>query len=266
MKLLENKKGIVMGVANERSIAWGIAKFLQEQGAELVLSYQPGPLEDRVRKLAESIGCENVFPCDGACDDSMVKFFNKSQDVLKTFDFMVNGMAYANKEALKGEYSATTREDFKQALDISCYSFTKSVALARKHMVNRGSCLALTYYGAEKWMPHYNVMGVAKAALEASVKYLAADLGPGGVRVNAISAGPIRTLASSGIGDFRYILDWCARNAPLGKNVTQEDVAKAAAFLLSDLGEGVTGEIMHVDAGYNIVGMKRPDAEDIILK
>jgi enoyl-[acyl-carrier protein] reductase I len=196
----------------------------------------------------------------------MNMFFDRLGQKWSSFDFIVNGMAYANKEDLTGRYMDISREGFLKALDISCYAFTRSVALSQKFMQNGGSCLALTYYGAEKWMPHYNIMGVAKAALEASVRYLAADVGPLGIRVNAISAGPIRTLAASGIGDFRYILDWCAKNAPLQKNTTIEDVGNGALYLLSDLGSNVTGEILHVDSGYNIVGMKNPDSTDIQLR
>jgi enoyl-[acyl-carrier protein] reductase I len=195
----------------------------------------------------------------------MTKFFTQVGPALKGVDFMVNGMAFANKEALTGDYVDTSREDFKFAHEISCYSFTKSVALVKKYMAHGGSCLGLTYYGAEKWMPHYNVMGVAKAALEASIRYLSADLGRHGIRVNGLSAGPVRTLASSGIGDFNYILEWCGRNSPLERNVSLEEIGSAAGFLLSDWASGITGEILHVDAGYNIIGMKNPNAIDITL-
>ena len=254
--LFKGKKGVVIGVANNMSIVWGIADFLHKQGAELAFSFQPGVLESRVRPLAESLGSPFIYPCDGADDQSMEKFFNELGNVWDSFDFIVNGMAFANKDELVGRYINTSREGFLTALNISCYSFTKSVALAEPFMKNGGSCLALSYYGAEKWVPNYNVMGVAKAALEASVKYLAADMGPLGIRVNAISAGPIRTLAASGISDFRQILDWCQHHSPMRKNTTIEDIGKSAAYLLGDLSTNVTGEVLHVDGGYHIVGMK----------
>ncbi len=255
----EGKRGLIMGVANERSIAWGIAETLSSLGAQLAFSYQ-GVFENRVRSLAASVNSPFVFECDGSDDASMETFFNELEKVWGSFDFLVNGMAFANKDELQGRYVDTSRDGFLMALNVSCFSFTKSVALSERFMKNGGSCLSLTYYGAEKWMPHYNVMGVAKAALESSVKYLAADMGIKGIRVNAISAGPIRTLAASGIGDFRYILDWCESNAPLRKNTTIEDVGKGAAYLLSDWSSNVTGEIMHIDGGYNIVGMKSVEA------
>lgn len=266
MSLFKGKKGVIIGVANDRSIAWGIADALKKQGAEIALSFQPGPLESRVRALAKTIDAPFVYECDGAEDASMEKFFNELSNQWDSFDFMVNGMAFANKDELTGRYVDTSRAGFLKAMEISCYGFTKSVSLAEKFMKNGGSCLALTYYGAEKWMPHYNVMGVAKAALEGSIRYLAADLGGKNIRVNGISAGPIRTLAASGIGDFRYILDWCANNAPLKRNTTIEEVGNSAAYLLSDWASNVTGEILHVDSGYNIVGMKNPTAPDINLE
>lgn len=265
MRLFEGKRGVIIGVANDRSLAWGIAQFLHEQGAKLAFSYQPGVLESRVRKLAGDVQSEFVHECDAAEDASMEAFFDKLRGTWDSFDFLVNGVAFANKEDLKSRYVDTSREGFLKALDVSCYSFTKSVALAESFMPNGGSCLALTYYGAEKWMPHYNVMGVAKAALEASVRYLAADLGEKNIRVNAISAGPIRTLAASGIGEFTYILDWCKYNAPLQRNTTIKDVGGGAAYLLSDWGSNVTGEVLHIDGGYNIVGMKNPSAPDITV-
>lgn len=265
MQLFEGKKGLIIGVANDRSIAWGIANALHQQGAQIAFSFQPGPLESRVQKLANSINSPFVYQCDGASDASMEEFFQELGKKWDSFEFLVNGMAFANKEDLTDRYVDISRAGFLKALEISCYSFTKSVALSEKFMPNGGSCLALSYYGAEKWMPHYNIMGVAKSALESSVRYLAADLGPKNIRVNAISAGPIRTLAASGIGEFRYILDWCANNAPLRKNTTIDDVGKSAAYLLSDWGSNVTGEILHVDGGYHIVGMKNPDAPDINL-
>lgn len=263
MKLFEGKRGVIMGVANERSLTWGVAQFLHEQGAQLAFSFQPGPLEERVRKLAEPLGSPYIAECDGSDDLSMQSFFGGISDVWDSFDFLVNGMAFANKEELTGRYVDTSRDGFLKAMEISCYSFTKSVQLAEKFMIRGGSCLALSYYGAEKWMPHYNVMGVAKAALEASVRYLAADMGGLSIRVNAISAGPIRTLAASGIGDFKYILSWCQKNSPLQRNVTIQEVGASAGYLLSDLSSAVTGEIHHVDAGYNIVGMKNPEAPDM---
>lgn len=267
MNLFEGKRGLIMGVANERSLSWGIAEFLNKHGADIALSFQPGPLESRVRALGEKIKSPFISACDGGSDDSMEEFFEKLNTVWDSFDFVVNGMAFANKEDLVGRYVETSRASFCKAIEISCYAFTKTIALSEKFMKNHGgACLALSYYGAEKWMPHYNVMGVAKAALESSVRYLAADMGPLKIRVNAISAGPIRTLASAAIGDFKYILDWCEHNSPLQSNVTIEDVAGGAAYLLSDLSKNVTGEILHIDAGYNIVGMKNPNAKDIIIR
>jgi len=265
MRLCEGKRGLIMGVANERSLVWGIAKTLHEHGAQLAFSYQ-GPLKTRVEQLAETVNSEFTYECDGGDDLSMSTFFDRLGDKWDSFDFVVNGMAFANKEDLTGRYLDVSRAGFLKALEISCYSFTKTVALSEKFMKNGGSCLALSYYGAEKWMPHYNVMGVAKAALEASIRYLAADVGPLGIRVNGISAGPIRTLAASGIGDFRYILDWCARNAPLQRNTSIEDVGNGALYLLSDLGSNVTGEILHVDGGYNVVGMKNPEAKEVEIR
>lgn len=265
MNLCEGKRALIMGVANERSLAWGIAKTLSDNGAQLAFSYQ-GPLKTRVEELAASVNAEFVGECDGSDDLSMMTFFDNLEKKWSSFDILVNGMAYANKEDLTGKYLEVSRSGFAKALDVSCFAFTKSVNLSQRFMKNGGSCLALSYYGAEKWMPHYNVMGVAKAALEASIRYLAADVGPFGIRVNGISAGPIRTLAASGIGDFRYILDWCAKNAPLQKNTTIEDVGNGALYLLSDLGANVTGEILHIDGGYNIVGMKNPDSADIQIR
>lgn len=262
-KLFDNKKGLIMGVANDRSLVWGIAKVLKDQGADLAFSYQPGPLEERVRKLANSVDSTFIAPCDGASDSSIRNFFRDLKQHWERFDFVVNGMAFAEKEELKGRYLDTSRKGFLKAMDVSCYSFTHIMKYVVDFMSHGGSALALTYHGSTKVMPHYNVMGVAKAALEASIRYLAVDLGHCGIRVNAISAGPVRTLASSGISDFRYILDWCRYNSPLQQNVSLEQVGMSAAYLLSEMASGVTGEIHYVDSGYNIIGMKNPSAPDI---
>ena len=261
--LLAGRKGLVMGVANDRSLAWGIARAAAAHGAELAFTYQGGALEKRVRPLAESVGSSVVLPCDVAEEESLDRAFGDLAERWGALDFAVHAIAWSDKEALKGRYIDTARDNFARTLDISCYSFTAVCARARPLMTGGGSLLTLTYYGAERVMPHYNVMGVAKAALEASVRYLAVDLGRENIRVNAISAGPIRTLAASGIGDFRYILKWNEYNAPLRRNVTIGDVGGAAAFLLGPLGAGVTGEVLHVDAGYHVVGMKAVDAPDI---
>ncbi len=258
--LMAGKRGLVMGVANERSIAWGIASMAHAQGAELAFTYQGEALAKRVKPLAESVGSSIMLPCDVAEDSSIDEVFSELSKRWDRLDFLVHAIAYADKDELKGKYLNTSRDNFVRSLDISCYSFTAVSQRAVPMMNAGGSLLTLTYYGAERVMPHYNVMGVAKAALEASVRYLAADLGHQGIRVNAISAGPIRTLAASGIGDFRYILKWNEYNAPLRRNVSLDQVGGAALYLLSDLSTGVTGEVHHVDAGYHVVGMMATDA------
>ena len=262
-QLMKGKKGLVMGVANANSIAWGIASQLAAQGAELAFTYLGESLERRVRPLAESVGAKLVVPCDVTDDGSMADAFVEIENTFGTLDFVVHSIAFADKDELKGKYLQTTRANFLRTLEISCYSFTDVCRRAVPLMTAGGSLLTLTYSGAERVMPHYNVMGVAKAALEASVRYLAVDLGGDKIRVNAISAGPIKTLAASGIGDFRYILKWNQLNSPLKRNVTIEDVGGAGLYLLSDLSAGVSGEIHHVDCGYHVVGMKAVDAPDI---
>jgi len=261
--LMAGKKGLIMGVANDRSLAWGIAKAVHAQGAEVGFTFQGEALEKRVRPLAASLGSHFVVDCDVTSETSVASVFGAIADRWGGLDFLAHAIAFSDKEELKGKYVDTTRANFLRTLDISCYSFTDICRRAAPFMTNGGSLLTLTYYGAERVMPHYNVMGVAKAALEASVRYLAADLGGQNIRVNAISAGPIKTLAASGIGDFRYILKWNQYNAPLKRNVTIEDVGGAATYLLSDLSAGVTGEVHHVDCGYHVVGMKAVDAPDI---
>lgn len=261
--LLAGRKGLVMGVANDRSLAWGISRTVAAHGANLGFTYQGEALAKRVGPLAESVGSTLVIPCDVTDEASMDAVFEHVATEWGSLDFVVHAIAYSDKEELKGRYVDTSRENFLRSLDISCYSFTSVCRRAADLMPDGGSMLTLTYYGAERVVPHYNVMGVAKAALEASVRYLSADLGRDNIRVNAISAGPIKTLAASGIGDFRYILKWNEYNSPLKRNVTIDDVGGAALFLLSDLGAGVTGEVMHVDAGYHVVGMKAVDAPDI---
>ncbi len=262
--LLSGKRGVIMGVANERSLAWGIASACAAQGADLAFTFQGEALEKRVRPLAASVGSDLLAPCDVADDASIDAAFGAVAARWDRIDFLVHAIGYADKQFLRGRYLDTPRAAFLQALDISCYSFAAVTRRAEALMPAGGSVLTLSYLGAEKVVPHYNVMGVAKAALEASVRYLAADLGKSQIRVNAISAGPIRTLAAAGgIGDFRYILRWNQYNAPLGRNVTIEDVGGAGVYLLSDLAAGVTGEVHHVDCGYHIVGMKNPDAPDI---
>ncbi len=258
--LMAGKRGLIMGVANDRSIAWGIARAVHGQGAELGFTFQGEALEKRVRPLAQSLGSGLVLPCDVASDESIESVFAAVEESWGGLDFLVHAIAYANKDELKGKYLNTSRENFVRSLDISCYSFTAVAQRAAAMMGDGGSLLTLTYYGAERVMPHYNVMGVAKAALEASVRYLASDLGKDQIRVNAISAGPIKTLAASGIGDFRYILKWNEYNSPLKRNVTLDQVGGAAVYLLSDLSNGVTGEIHHVDSGYHVVGMMAVDA------
>ncbi len=261
--LMKGKRGLIMGVANKMSLAWGISEALHDAGADLAFSFQGEALEKRVRPLAESVGSKLVIPCDVSDQASIDALFEVLKKEWGTFDFVVHAIGFSDKNELRGRYSDTSRANFLMTMDISCYSFT-AIARAAQPMMNKGgSLLTLTYYGAEKVMPHYNVMGVAKAALETSVKYLARDLGDDGIRVNAISAGPIKTLAASGIGDFRYILKWNELNSPLRRNVTIEDVGKAGLYFLSDLSSGVTGEVHHVDAGYHVMGMKREDAPDI---
>lgn len=254
-KLMAGKRGLIMGVANDRSIAWGIAQVAAQHGAELAFTFQGEALEKRVRPLAASVGSDLVVPCDVTNDAAIDATFAEIEKKWGKLDFVVHAIAFSDKKELDGMYLDTTRSNFNLTMDISCYSFTAVAQRAVKLMKDGGSLITLSYYGAERVMPHYNVMGVAKAALEASVRYLAADLGRQNIRVNAISAGPIKTLAASGIGDFSYILKWNALNAPLGRNVTQTEVGGSALFLLSDLGSGVTGEVLHVDAGYHTVGM-----------
>ena len=262
---MTGKRGLIMGVANDRSLAWGIAQALSAQGAELAFSYQGEALEKRVRPLAESLGAPLLFDCDVSSDESIDKLFDDLAALWPTIDFVVHAIGFSDKNELRGRYADTSRANFALSMDISVYSFTAVARRAAAMMPNGGSLLTLTYYGAEKVVPHYNVMGVAKAALEASVQYLAVDLGRDNIRVNAVSAGPVKTLAASGIGDFRYILKWNELNSPLKRNTTLEDVGGAALYLLSDLGAGTTGENLHVDSGYHVVGMKAEDAPDIAL-
>src|SRR5271157_1051277 len=261
--VLRGMRGAILGVANKRSIAWGIAKAARIAGAELAFTYQGDALEKRVRPLAQEVGAEVLGHCDVTDGASIDAVFAQAEKLWGSLDFVVHCIAFADKDQLTGRYIDTTEDNFTKSLTISCYSFTAIAQRAEKLMRNGGSMLTLTYYGAEKWMPHYNVMGVAKAALEASVRYLAADLGEKTIRVNAISAGPIKTLAASGIGDFRYILRWNEYNAPLRRSVTVEEVGDSAVYLLSPMSRGVTGEIVHVDAGYHVVGMKNPAAPDL---
>ena len=262
-QLMAGKRGLIMGLANDKSIAWGIAQALHEAGAELALTYQGEAFKKRAIPLAERLGVTQIADCDVTDPDSVAAVFKQLDDAWGGLDFYVHAIGFSDKNELRGRYVDTSRENFAMSMDISVYSFTECVRHASAMMNAGGACLTLSYYGAEKVMPHYNVMGVAKAALEASVRYLAEDLGKDGVRVNAISAGPIKTLAASGIGDFRYILKWNEYNAPLRRTVTPTDVGKSALYLLSDLGSGVTGEVHHVDAGYHAVGMKAVDAPDI---
>jgi enoyl-[acyl-carrier protein] reductase I len=263
--LMAGKRGLIMGVANNRSIGWGIAQALARHGAELAFTYQGDALKKRVEPLAAGIGSKLVLPCDVTDMTSVDQSFAAVGREWGGLDFVVHAIAFSDKDELTGRYVDTTADNFTKTMFISCYSFTAIAQRAEKLMAKGGSLLTLTYYGAEKWMPHYNVMGVAKAALEASVRYMAADLGPKNIRVNAISAGPIKTLAASGIGDFRYILKWNEYNSPLRRTVTIDEVGDSGLYLLSDLSRGVTGEIMHVDAGYHIVGMKNPEAPDITV-
>jgi enoyl-[acyl-carrier protein] reductase I len=260
---MAGKRGLIMGLANDKSLAWGISKRLAEHGAELAFSYQGEALKKRVGPLAAEVGSDFLIECDVADMADLDRLFEQLKTRWETIDFVVHAIGFSDKNELRGKYVDTSLENFLMSLNISAYSFTAVARRAREMMPNGGALVTLTYYGAEKVIPHYNVMGIAKAALEASVKYLAMDLGPENIRVNAISAGPIKTLAASGIGDFRYILKWNEYNAPLRRNVTIEDVGGAGLYLLSDLASGVTGEIHHVDAGYNVVGMKAEDAPDI---
>ncbi len=262
-QLMAGKRGLIMGLANDKSIAWGIAKACADAGAELAFSFQGDALKKRVLPLAAQLGSDIVLPCDVGDESSIDALFSALSEKWGKLDFIVHAIGFSDKNELRGRYVDTSRDNFQMTMDISVYSFTAVAKRAEKMMSEGGSMLTLTYYGAEQVMPHYNVMGVAKAALEASVKYLAEDLGKDGIRVNAISAGPIKTLAASGIGDFRYIMKWNEYNSPLRRNVTTDDVGKSALYLLSDLASGVTGENLHVDAGYHVVGMKAVDAPDI---
>ncbi len=263
--LMAGKRGLIMGLANDKSLAWGIARRLKAEGAELAFSYQGEVMEKRVRPLAESLGCDFLIDCDVSNMANLDRAFETLAGRWPTIDFVVHAIGFTNKEALRGKYFDVTLDDFLMTMNISVYSFTAVAKRAAAMMPGGGSMLTLSYYGAEKVVPHYNVMGVAKAALETSVKYLANDVGPDGIRVNAISAGPIKTLAASGIGDFRYIMKWNELNSPLRRNVTIDDVGASALYFLSDLSAGVTGETHHVDAGYHTVGMKQEDAPDIGL-
>ncbi len=261
--LMAGKRGLIMGLANDKSIAWGIAKAVADQGADLAFSYQGEALLKRVGPLAASLGSDIVLPCDVSDGASIDTLFEDLKERWGKLDFVVHAIGFSDKNELRGRYIDTSRENFAMSMDISVYSFTAIARRAAAMMPDGGSLLTMTYYGAERVMPHYNVMGVAKAALEASVRYMAEDLGREGIRCNAISAGPIKTLAASGIGDFRYIMKWNEYNSPLRRNVTIEDIGKSALYLLSDLGSGVTGEVHHVDAGYHVVGMKALDAPDM---
>ena len=265
-ELMSGKRGLIMGVANERSIAWGIARSIADHGGTLAFTYQGEALEKRVRPLAEQVNSDIVLQCDVSDNKSLDSLFSELEEKWGGIDFLVHAIAFSDKDELKGQYLDTTKENFLRSLEISCYSFTDLCRRASKLMSEGGSLLTLTYYGAESVMPHYNVMGVAKAALEARVKYLAVDLGNKSIRVNAISAGPIKTLAASGIGDFRYILKWNELNSPLKRNVTIEQVGSAGLYLLSDLSSGVTGEVHHVDSGYNVVGMVAVDEASEVAK
>ena len=261
--LMKNKKGLVMGVANKRSIAWAIAKNLSNSGAEVALTYQGEVLKKRIAPLAKEINSSLVLECNVENDNDISKVFNEIKKKWKNIDFVVHAIAFSNREELKGKYLNTTKDNFKKTMHISCYSFTAVAREAEKIMTNGGALLTLSYFGSEKYMPHYNVMGIAKSALEASVKYLAKDLGKKKIRVNGLSPGPIKTLAASAIGDFNYILKWNENNSPLKRNITSDDISGSALYFLSDLSSGVTGEIHHVDSGYNIFGMKDLDSPDI---
>jgi enoyl-[acyl-carrier protein] reductase I len=262
---MQGKRGLIMGLANDKSLAWGIAQKLSQQGAELAFSYQGEMMEKRVRPLAEQLGAAKLIDCDVADMDALDRAFETLARDWPTIDFVVHAIGFSDKSQLRGRYYDTSLDNFLMTMNISVFSFTAVAKRAREMMPNGGSLLTLTYYGSEKVVPHYNVMGVAKSALDTSVQYLAVDLGRDNIRVNAISAGPIKTLAASGIGDFRYILKWNELNSPMKRNVTIEDVGGAGLYLLSDLSSGVTGEIHHVDAGYNVIGMKAEDAPDIAL-
>ena len=264
--LMQGKRGLIMGLANDKSLAWGIAKKLHEQGAEMAFSYQGEALEKRVRPLAESLGSDFLIECDVSDMDALDQTFETLKSRWPTIDFIVHAISYSDKTQLRGKYYDTTLDNFLMTMNISAYSLVAVTKRAMEMMSQGGSIVTLTYYGAEKVVPHYNVMGVAKAALEASVKYLANDCGPAGIRVNAISAGPIKTLAASGIGDFRYILKWNQYNAPMRRNVGLEEVGNSGLYFLSGLSTGVTGEVHHVDCGYHTVGMKNPDAPDITVE
>jgi len=261
--LMKNKKGLIMGVANDRSIAWTIAKNLSNAGAEIALAYQGETLKKRIIPLAKEINSSLVLECNVENENNISKVFKEIKKKWKNIDFVVHAIAFSDREELKGKYLNTSKDNFKKTMDISCYSFTAVAREASKIMNNGGSLLTLSYFGSEKFMPHYNVMGIAKSALEASIKYLAKDLGKKKIRVNALSPGPIKTLAASAIGDFNYILKWNANNSPLKRNITPEDISGSSIYLLSDLSSGVTGEIHHVDSGYNIIGMKDIDSPDI---
>lgn len=262
-KILEGKRGLIMGVANDRSLAWGIAQSCHDAGAELAFTYQGEALKKRVVPLAQSVDSNLILECDVSEMDSIDKTFAEISKVWGKLDFLVHAIGFSDKNELRGRYVDTSLKNFEMTMNISVYSFTAVAQRAEKLMPDGGSMLTLTYYGAEKVLPHYNVMGIAKAALEASVKYMAMDLGPKNIRVNCLSAGTVKTLAASGIGDFRYIMKWNELNSPLRRNVTQSEVGKSALYLLSDLSSGVTGENVHVDAGYHVVGMKAEDAPDI---
>ncbi len=261
--LMKGKRGLIMGVANDKSLAWGITQYVSAQGAELAFTYQGEALEKRVRPLASEVGSDFILPCDVTDMASVDAAFAEIEKRWGTLDFVVHAIAFSDKNELKGKYVDTSLDNFLLTMNVSCYSFTAVAKRAAKLMPTGGSLVSLTYYGAEKVVPHYNVMGVAKAALESSIQYLAADLGGQNIRVNGISAGPVKTLAASGIGDFRYILKWNELNSPLRRNTTIEDVGGAGVYLLSELGQGTTGEILHVDSGYHVVGMKCVDAPDI---
>lgn len=263
--LMKGKRGLIMGVANDKSIAWGIAQAIHAQGGEIAFSYQGDALLKRVRPLGEGLGFDTFIECDVTSTESIQNVFNSLKEKWGNIDFVVHAIGYSDKKELRGQYMNTSKDNFLNTMHISCFSFTEVAKYASEIMNEGGSLLTLSYYGAEKVMPHYNVMGVAKAALEMSTKYLAKDLGSDGIRVNAISAGPVKTLAASGIGDFRLIFKWNEYNSPLKRNITLEDVGGGAVFLLSSLGSGVTGEIMHIDSGYNVIGMKDENAPDLTI-
>lgn len=263
--LFKGKKGIIMGVANDRSIGWGIAKAVHAQGGQLAFSYQGDALQKRVQPLAESVDSDFLIECDVTNSESIKSVFEKLKEKWGTIDFVVHSIGYSDKNELRGKYMNTSLANFLNTMHISCFSFTEVAKYASEIMPNGGCMITLSYYGGEKVMPHYNVMGVAKAALEMSTKYLAKDLGAQGIRVNCISAGPVKTLAASGIGDFRLIFKWNEYNAPLKRNITLQDVGGAAVYLMSDLGTGTTGEILHVDAGYHVIGMKDENAPDMSI-